>query len=159
MTKKDITFHYTNPKMAEDLLNITPILPTDSVLDAGSGKNKVWFNKLSCRKKYECEIQDGVNFYDWNIEVSWVIGNPPFHEGWKFLDKASQIACKGVAFLGNLNFLNSCLPSRLEIMKERKFYLSRIHIVQDKRWFGRYYYLIFTRYPHDFITWNTETYK
>ena len=39
---KDITFHYTNEQMVKDLISITPI--SGSVLDAGSGKNKVWFN-------------------------------------------------------------------------------------------------------------------
>jgi hypothetical protein len=35
----DITFHYTNEQMVRDLISITPL--SGSVLDAGSGKNKV----------------------------------------------------------------------------------------------------------------------
>lgn len=155
--KKDISFHYTNEQMVKDLLAITPI--KGSVLDAGSGKNKVWFNNLK-GKKYECELEDGCDFLtQWNKEVDWVVGNPPFHLGWKFLEKASDIAKNGIAFLGNLNFWNSCLPSRLEILKEKGFYLHKIHIVQDKRWFGRYYYLIFKRQTNDFICWNKNTYS
>lgn len=152
---KDISFHYTNEQMVKDLIAITPI--SGSVLDAGSGKNKVWFNNLS-GEKYECEIEDGNDFLLWDKRVDWVIGNPPFHQGWLFCDKASQIANKGIAFLGNLNFWNSCLPSRLEIMKERGFTLKRLHIVQDKRWFGRYYYLIFTKENNNFISWKRKTY-
>jgi len=156
---KDITFHYTNEQMVKDLLLLTPIRITDSVLDAGSGKNKVWFNCLKNEAKYECEIEDGCDFLtQWDSKVDWVVGNPPFHEGWKFLDKASQVARKGIAFLGNLNFWNSCLPSRFEILRERGFYLQKIHIVQDKRWFGRYYYLIFTKENNNFISWNRKTY-
>ena len=153
--KKDITFHYTNEEMVKDLIAITPI--SDSVLDAGSGKNKVWFKNL-IGEKYECEIEDGVDFLLWDKRVDWVIGNPPFHLGWVFLYKASQIANKGIAFLGNLNFWNSCLPNRFDILKERGFYLNKIHIVQDKRWFGRYYYLIFTKKQNKFLSWNTKTY-
>jgi hypothetical protein len=152
---KDITFHYTNEQMVKDLIAITPI--SGSVLDAGSGKNKAWYKSLK-GKKYECEIEDGVDFLLWDKRVDWVVGNPPFHQGWLFLDKASQIANKGIAFLGNLNFWNSCLPSRFEKLKERGFYLQKLHIVQDKRWFGRYYYLIFTKEPNDLISWNTKTY-
>src|SRR3990167_5095042 len=139
---EDITFHYTNEQMVKDLIKITPI--KGLVLDAGSGKNKVWFKNLK-GKKYECEIEDGKDFMLWDKKVDWVVGNPPFHLGWAFLDKASQISNKGIAFLGNLNFCNSCLPNRFEILEERGFYLQKIHIVQDKRWFGRYYYLIFTK--------------
>jgi hypothetical protein len=156
MKQKPKEFYYTNEQMVKDLLTITPI--NGSVLDAGSGKNKVWFNNLQ-GEKYECEIEDGCNFYKWNKEVDWVVGNPPFHEGWKFLDKASHIASKGIAFLGNINFWNCCLPNRFELLKKRGFYLNKIHIVQDKRWYGRYYYLIFTKEPADFISWNTKTYK
>jgi len=154
--KKDITFHYTNEQMVKDLLKITPI--NGSVLDAGSGKNKIWFNNLQ-GEKYECEIEDGVDFItQWDKRVDWVVGNPPFHLGWKFIEKASDIAINGIAFLGNLNFWNSCLPSRFKILKEKGFYLNKIHIVQDKRWFGRYYYLIFIKKPNNFISWNNKTY-
>ena len=141
--------------MAKDLLAITPI--TGSVLDAGSGGNKVWFNSLA-GEKYECEIDDGCDFYLWNKPVNWVVGNPPFHEGWKFLDKASTIATDGIAFLGNLNFWNSCLPGRFATLRERGFYLNKLHIVQDRRWFGRYYYLIFTKQENNFLSWNANTY-
>jgi len=148
-------FYYTNEQMVKDLLAITPI--SGFVLDAGSGKNKVWFNNLK-GEKYECEIENGCDFYKWNKKVDWVVGNPPFYQGWLFLEKASQIANKGIAFLGNLNFWNSCLPNRFEILKKRGFYLNKIHIVQDKRWFGRYYYVIFTKEPNEFLGWELKSY-
>ena len=156
VNKKNKEFHYTNEIMVKKLISITPI--KGSVLDAGSGENKVWYNNL-IGEKYECEIEDGVDFFAWNKKVDWIIGNPPFHLGWRFLEKASDIATDGIAFLGNLNFFNSCLPNRLEILKEKGFYLQKIHIVQDKRWFGRYYYLIFTKTENNFISWNKNTYK
>ena len=153
---KDISFHYTNEKMVKDLIAITPI--SGSVLDAGSGKNKVWFNNLK-GEKYECEIEDDCDFYDWDKKVDWVVGNPPFHESWKFFDKSSQIADKGIAFLINNLAFNSWTPRRFEIFKERGFYLQKIHIVSDARWFGRYYFLIFTKKKNNFISWELKTYK
>lgn len=154
---RDITFYYTNEQMVKDLIAITPL--SGSVLDAGSGRNKVWYKNIPADlEKYECELEDGVDFLQWNKKVNWVIGNPPFHEGWNFLEHASQVTTDGIAFLGNLNFWNSCLPSRFEKLKERGFYLNKIHIVQDKRWFGRYYYLIFTKKENNFISWNGKNY-
>ncbi len=153
---KDITFHYTNEQMVKDLIAITPI--SGSVLDAGSGKNKVWFNNLS-GEKYECEIEDGCDFLLWDKEVDWIIGNPPYHIGWEFTKTAIQFANKGFAWLVNNTEMNSLFTTRRqEIIKSFGFYLQKIHIVSDKRWFGRYYYLIFTKTPNEFLSWNTKTY-
>jgi hypothetical protein len=157
---KDITFHYTNPNMVKDLCEILPANLQNTFLDAGSGKNKVWQKQIKSFgiKCDECEIEDGVDFLTLEKHYDWIIGNPPFHQGWLFLDKASQLSNKGIAFLGNLNFWNSCLPSRFELLVERGFYLHKLHIVQDKRWFGRYYFLIFTKEKSDFISWNKKSY-
>ena len=152
---KDITFHYTNEQMVRDLIAITPI--SGSVLDAGSGKNKVWFNNL-IGEKYECELEDGCDFLEWNKKVDWIIGNPPFHISWKFTEKASQIAQKGIAWLVNNAGLNSLMtPRRLQIIKVNGFELQHIRVVADKRWFGRYYYLIFEK-KNGVLSWERKTY-
>jgi len=158
---RDKEFYYTNEQMVKDLLAITPI--KGSVLDAGSG-DKVWFKNLK-GEKYECEIERGCDFYKWNKKVDWVIGNPPFRdkkEGenqiWKWINKASEIASKGMAFLINHKVFNTLTPTRLEILKNRGFYPFKLKIVADKRWFGRYYYLIFTKNKNDFISWNLKNY-
>jgi len=153
---KDISFHYTNEQMVKDLVAITPI--SGSVLDAGSGKNKVWFNNLS-GEKYECEIEDGVDFMEWDKKVDWVVGNPPYHIGWQFTEMASRIAQKGIAWLVNNQEMNSLFtPRRLQIMADNGFTLKSIKVVADARWFGRYYYLIFTKEPNTFISWERKTY-
>jgi hypothetical protein len=153
---KNISFHFTNPEMVKDLLAITPIL--GSVLDAGSG-DKAWFNNLQ-GEKYECELERGCDFYKWDKQVDWVIGNPPFHESWKFTEKALEIAQKGIAWLVNNQALNSHFtPRRLQLMADNGFTLKSIKVVADARWFGRYYYLIFTKEPNNFISWNRKTYS
>jgi len=144
--------------MVRDLLDITPIDKDDVVLDAGSGKNKVWYNNLDVKEKYECEQQDGCNFYEWELFVDWVVGNPPFHESWKFTEKAISIANKGVAFLVNNQALNSHMtPARLDWLKEQGFECTTIHVVNDKRWFGRYYYLIFQK-TKGILSWERQVY-
>ena len=160
--KKEKEFYYTDEEMVKDLLEITPLKDSEIILDAGSGENKVWFNNLDNRgifKKLECEIEDGCDFYKWDKRVDWVIGNPPFrHNGenqiWKWIDKASQIANKGMAFLLNHKVFNTLTPVRLKLLVERGFYIQHIRIVADKRWFGRYYYLIFGKENKDFVSWK-----
>lgn len=151
-------FYYTNESMVRDLLKITPYEKTDILLDAGSGLNKVWFKNFDCEEKYQCEIEEGKDFYWWFKRVDWVIGNPPFHESWRFFEKASEIADRGIAFLINNQAFNSMTPARYELLKNRGFYLQKIHIVADKRWFGRYYYLIFEKNSNEFLSWEKKTY-
>jgi len=156
--KKDITFHYTNEQMVKDLISLLPIKKTNTVLDAGSGKNKVWLNNIPVIEKYECEIEDGCDFFLWDKKVDWVIGNPPYHISWKFTDKASKIANNGIAWLVNNLGLNSLMtPCRLQILKDRRFELQHIRVVSDKRWFGRYYFLIFKK-KKGILSWERKTY-
>jgi len=152
---KTKTFHYTNEQMVKDLINLTPL--EGCVLDAGSGE-KIWYHNIKGSKE-ECELDRGCNFYEWITPVDWIIGNPPFHESWKFFEQASKIARKGIAFLINNQAFNSMTPRRFELLKKRGFYLNKMHIVSDARWFGRYYYLIFQKKKNDFMSWETKTYK
>lgn len=156
---QNIELHYTKPEMVKDLLKILEINKNDTVLDAGSGLNKVWYNNIECQTKYECEIEDGNDFYKWEKTVDWVIGNPPYSHAKNFLLKAAEIAQKGIAFLVNNNCFNSfLLPTRLQTLSEKGFYINKIKVVNDKRWFGRYYFVIFTKQTNRFIEWELKTY-
>ena len=159
---RDITFHYTNEEMVKDLIKLIPFSKEsgDKVLDAGSGNNKVWFNNIPGHcVPLECELEDGCDYLiDWTEKVEWVIGNPPFSIGWKFLEKSIDIAIKGIAFLGNINFINCLNQNRLQQLKEKGWYINKVHIVSDKRWFGRYYFIIFTRKENTLFSWNKKSY-
>jgi len=145
-------FHYTSPKMVKSLLEWLDLDRSLTVLDAGSGRNKVWYEALDNRIKFECEIEDGCDFYAWDEPVDWVVGNPPFSEGWKFLEKAVKMAKSGVAFLGNINFFSSLTPKRIRALADAGFGITGIRVTQDKRWFGRYYFIVFEKGKGGFIT-------
>lgn len=91
--------------------------------------------------------------------VEWVVGNPPYHESWKFTEQALKVARKGIAWLLNNQALNSHLtPARLEKLHNEGWYYTKLHVCADKRWFGRYYFLILEKKPSDFIGWTKATY-
>ena len=155
------SFHYTKPEMARRLLALVDFKGGDVVIDAGSGKNKVWYKHLpKFVQKYECEIEDNCDFLKWNTYVDWTVGNPPYRLGWKFIEHAAKISHKGIAFLLSLRAFNMLTPQRLEWLKASGFIISNIHIVNDKRWFGRYYFVIFKKTENDCtrISWDTKTY-
>jgi len=165
MKKRTKDFYYTNEKMVKDLISLIPAKREDTFLDAGSGKNKVWFNNLNVAQKFECEIEDSCDFYKWDKKVDWVVGNPPFRdkkEGTNqiplWVEKASEIANKGMAFLVNHKIINFLTTSRLEKLKQKGFEITKWHIVSDKRWYGRYYFIIFEKGKKGIIGWEIKSY-
>jgi len=149
---------YTPENCVRDLLNLVPIEKGDICLDPSSGINKVWFNNFPTENKIEVELDDGTDFLDFNQKVDWVLGNPPFTLFIKFLFHSSEIANKGFGFLINHSRLNQVTPKRLDDLKAKGFHLSRIQIFGVKMWFGRYYFLLFTKQPNECIGYSRTNY-
>lgn len=156
----DKSFHYTKEEMVKDLIDLIPLNNKDKVLDAGSGLNKVFYNNIpNFCERYECELDEGKDFLLEKNSFDWIIGNPPYHIAKDFLLHSASLSKKGIAFLINLTCLNSfLLPSRLKKMQSFGFYINKIHIVQDKRWFGRYFFVIFTKEPSSIISYQERSY-
>ena len=153
-----IQSHETSIEMVKDLLDILHIKKDDVVMDAGSGKNKVWFNCINSTIKYEYEIKDGNDYLEFKDKVDWTVGNPPYHISWDFHKKAIITSKKGIAWLVNLNNLNSLFtPKRLDFAKDNGFELTKMHILSDKRWFGRYFFIVFEK-KKGILTWTKKSY-
>lgn len=148
-------FHYTSPEMVNVLIKLVPFIEYDIVLDCGSGNNKVWYNNIpeTCIK-LECELDDGCDFFNYDRDVDWCIGNPPYNMGWKWVQKTMEISRKGFAYLHNLQMWNSLTPRRLGIINDAGFNLHKLHITTDKRWYGRYYWLVWMKNCNSIITWS-----
>jgi len=162
-SQKDYDMRYNTPKnLVIDLLKLIPFEKEDFVVDAGSGTTKVWFKYIPTTNKDEVELDEGKDFYKYNKQVDWVVGNPPFPQFIGFLFKSADICRKGFGFLTNHSRINLLTPKRLDDLKKKGFYLNKIQIFGCKDWFGRYYFLLFTKeenkgigfsrinYAHDF---------
>ena len=124
------------------------------MIDAGSGKNKVWFRNIPTKRKDEFELSEDKDFLAFNGKADWIIGNPPFRDYIKFCYKSCEVADKGFAFMVNHARLNQLTTKRLSDFATKGFFLSGIHIFDVKKWFGRYYFVIFTKERNDGITWS-----
>jgi hypothetical protein len=142
---ENIERHYTPLALARHLVGLIPITPTDRVIDPAAGATRPFLRAFPTRKKLHCEIDEGTDFLTTPYDYDWAITNPPYHLLWAFMDKASQEADKGFAFLVNINGINTLTPKRLELLRRRQFHLRRLHVCQVKQWFGRYYFYVFAK--------------
>ena len=155
----DMNTHLTDENLVRYCLSLIDFNKTDCVLDAGSGLNKVWFKNISTINKDEIEILDGKDFLKYNKHVDWVVGNPPYRYCWEFFEKAFSISNKGVGFLISINMFNKFTPKRMEEINKKGFYFKKLAIVSVKRWYGRYYFIIFTKEQNDIFVYSRESYN
>jgi hypothetical protein len=142
---KAIGKHYTPLALARHLVELVPIEGRDRVIDPAAGKSRAFVSSFPVAKRMHCEIEEGIDFLNINLSYEWAITNPPYHLLWDFIDKASREASKGFAFLVNINGINTLTPKRLELLRQRRFHLRRLHVCQVKQWFGRYYFYVFAK--------------
>jgi hypothetical protein len=64
--------------------------PTGVILEPCRGEGA--FTKFLPPETLWCEIADGVNFYDFNQHVDWIITNPPYSDFDRFFDHCLELA-------------------------------------------------------------------
>ena len=151
----DIEKHYTPLETVRYCLKKLKLRKNDLVLDVGSGLNMIWYNNINCKKDW-VEIDKQKDFFNYNKQVDWCIGNPPFRNLWDYLEKAFKISKKGVAFLLAVDFWNRLTQKRLRIMKELGFNITEINVLEVKKWFGRYFFIKFEKNKKGVINFNIK---
>jgi len=149
---------YTPKGLVIDCLARIPLGENDFVLDCAAGSNMVWFNCIKQKRKDYCELDEGKDFFKYKKKADWVVGNPPFRHFIDFCYKSCEVSVKGFAFLINHARLNQLTPKRLNDFASKGFYLNGIFIVGVKKWFGRYYFVVFGNKPENNIGWNNRVY-
>lgn len=153
----------TKPTMAKDLINYHTYLKSgDKVLDCCKGEGAFYDNLPDWVDKDWCEINDGRDFLKCEKKFDVILSNPPFVPRklfWNFHLKAMELSQRNIYWLINMSCLNVFTPKRLQECKTRKWYIEHLHIVADKRWYGRYCWVKFSRNPNNnILTWKKEAY-
>lgn len=155
-----VKLHYTPESLAIYLISKVPIQSDDVVLDPSAGANKVFYNNFPTNNKRFCEAHEGIDFLmEYFTEVDWIISNPPFHLFWRYVEHSSELARKGFAFLSSSNSFLSFTPKRLSFLANRRFALTSFTIVNVKKWFGRYYFVIFEKHKPSIVGWNEKSFE
>ena len=153
--------HQTPIELCRDLIKYAKIQETDRLYEPFKGEGGFYNSFPAANPKDWSEIQQGRDFKDYVGEYDWVITNPPFRlqheEGrinsfWYLLDYYTSRARKGVAFLGNDRCFSALTPRRIEILKQKGWYINKIVVCSVRKWRGRYFFIILEKKPSDFYT-------
>jgi len=159
--EKDRTIVMTNPLMAIHLLKRINFKDGDVVLEPCRGDGAFYDNFPTNTINKWCEINEGVDFFDFNERVDYCLGNPPFVPRklfWKFHEKAMEITNKEIYWLINLASLNVFTPKRLEEMETKGWFIQDFHIVADKRWYGRYVFLRINKTKNNLFSYHRKSF-
>ena len=151
----------TKPEMASYLMDRLLFKDGDILLEPCRGTGSFYnaFPKNTINKY--CEINEGIDFLEYNDKVDYVIANPPFAPRklfWSFHQKSMDITNKGIYWLINMSALNVFTPNRLEEMNNKGWYIQSFHIVNDKRWYGRYVFIHISREKNNLFTFHKKSF-
>jgi hypothetical protein len=169
-------FHYTPESLVKFLMSEEnfpivkgkneenlPIVKGISFLDPASGTNMVFYNNVSDKvvsfKDWD-EIELQRDFFEDHRKFDWIATNPPYHQIIDFLFHSAEVAQIGFSFLLNIEGINALTPRRLErLYKEYGFGIKKILVVSVKKWFGRYYWVTFTKEKPFAVEYNTVNWE
>jgi len=159
--QSDKSIVMTNPDMAKYLLSLIQFEDNDIVLEPCKGDGAFYNNFPDNVEKRYCEIDEDIDFLEYEYDVDYCISNPPFVPRklfWEFNQKAMKITKKKIYWLINMSSLNVFTPKRLEEMSSLGWYINSFHIVADKRWFGRYVFVEITKENKGVMNWRQKVF-
>ena len=142
---------YTPKPLALKMIEMTGILPNETVLDPSKGGG-VFFDNLPDCSKYFCEIEEGINFYDWHMPVDVVIGNPPYSQWTKWLEHTTHICKKRFCYIFGTNSLTG---NRLKMIHDAGFGITKIHTVKVAWWMTQSFCIVAERGADSILTFET----
>lgn len=158
---KDPDFCYTQPEMAKHLINLINFDDGDIVMEPCFGKGAFYDNLPNNVLKEFCEIDMGIDYLDYEGEVDITLSNPPFVPRklfWAFHNKAMETTRKKIYWLINRSWVDVFTPKRLKEMNDIGWYIQNFYVVNDKRWYGRYYWIEFSKTPNNIFNYNSKTF-
>jgi len=154
----------TPRELAKDLVAMIEYTPGDRFYEPFRGEGS--FFDVMPEPKDWAEIEQGRDFFTYlpfDGHCEHIITNPPFRIHGKnsfvpALERSMNISTKTIAMLINYKMINSLTPIRLEQYKQKGWVITAIHIVNVKKWYGRYWFVIFRRDGSSLITWSSKNY-
>ena len=107
---------YTPETIAKALIEKLPIKDSDILLDPCRGKGAFYNNFPELNVKLYCEIDEGIDFFDFDKKVDWIISNPPYSIYDSFINHCFELS-DNVALLVPFSKVASSMK-RIKAIKE-----------------------------------------
>jgi len=124
----------------------------DTILEPFKGDGAL-YDLIPNNKSY-CEIDDGLDFLTYTGKTDWAISNPPFRmlkDGEPInafiliINRLMDSCNKGFFLLINHKLWSSLTVKRLRDWGVNDWAISKIKILEVKKWYGRYYLVKFEK--------------
>lgn len=155
-------FHQTPNDLCIELIKQVHLVEGDEVLEPFRGEGSFYNNFPDFVNKSYCEIEEGLDYKDYNNKIDWVITNPPFrletgtkrvNAFWYLIEYYIKRVNKGIAFLANDYCLGTLTPKRIKYLNDLGFFINKLSVCSIKKWRGRYFFIIISKEPSSFFNY------
>ena len=130
------------PKLvAELMIKMCDIKPTDLVLDPSRGEG-VFFNNLpECSKDY-CEITEDIDFFEYNKPVDIICGNPPYSRWNDWIKHTLKLNPSKFCYIFGVYNLT---PPRLKLIFDGGYIIKKFHLCSVDWWYSPSFLVVFEK--------------
>lgn len=157
------------------LLAKVPISSEEIFYEPFKGEGSL-YNQVACNVKHWSEITEGKDVFEFDSNqtntITTIYTNPPFKclipnkKGIKQLKNCCYyfleyfathfVSLKRMAFLINNACFQSLTPKRLQKLDALGFNITKIVVLNVKKWFGRYYFVLFEKQTNTLVDYLPE---
>ena len=132
---------YTPKILAKKMIDMCEIKPEDKVLDPSKGGGIFYDNLPECIKSY-CEIEEGIDFFDYEGDVDVIVGNPPYSLWGKWIDKTIALNPKKICYIFGVWNLT---PPRLKNLQDKGYNLQKLVFAKVDWWMSPSFMILFEK--------------
>ena len=143
--------HYTPRDTGDELLKDNTFVSTDHTLEPCAGRDNRFYDKIQGSKE-RCEIEDGLDFFQYTGTPTKIITNPPYKSNdmkenisVKIIEHSLKVCSDECWFLLNNQMFNSMTPCRLHKYLKQGWKIVFIRIINIPCWYGLYFWIFFKK--------------
>lgn len=139
---------YTPKPVALKMIEMCNLKQGDLVLDPSYGEGVFYDNLPDYVNKEWCEIDKGVDFFEYNKKVDCIVGNPPYSIWDKWLRHTMTLTDKFCYIFGILNFTDK----RVNDIMNNGYGITKFHLVKIDWWFSPSFLVVFEKNKQSIIS-------